>query len=102
MADRLGQVTIPASGKIQLAAGIPSTVNPNLSLQALLPQNNGTHNMRFGDTTVSSTRGIILYPSTSEFAPPSLQFPIAANTMLSDWWVQGTPGDVLDFIFIGG
>ena len=99
MADRLGQVTIPASGKIQLIAGIPATVNPNLSLQGIQPQNNGTHNMRFGDTSVSSTRGIIINPAGGS---DTIQPPIAPNTMLSDWWVQGTPGDVLDFIFIGG
>lgn len=98
MADRNGQVTIPSGGKIALASGIPSTVSPNQSLQCLQVQNNGNNNMRFGDGSVSQTKGIILYPSGSS----NLALAIAATSMISDWWVWGTPGDVLDFIFIGG
>lgn len=96
MADRLGQVTIPAGGKVQLQTGLPSTVYVNQYVQFLTVQNNGGNEMRFGDETVSATRGIKLTASGAS----SQSSPFIYSTMISDWWVQGTPGDVLDFLFI--
>lgn len=98
MADRLGQVTIPSGGKVQINTGLPTTVNPNQYMQVIQLQNNGSNNMRFGDSSVSSTRGIILQPSGSDTLSPVM----VANSMISDWWVWGTEGDILDYLYISG
>jgi hypothetical protein len=113
MANLLGQVTIPASGKVQLStgiqqpgvsvgAGVGGPQVGNIFCQTLQIQNNGSHVMRCGDVTVSATRGIALQPATS---PPgggsdNLSGFINYGTYLSDWWVAGTAGDVCDFLYI--
>ena len=111
MANLLGQVTIPAGGKVQLSTGIQQPGTPtgagvgapqigNLYVQQLIIQNNGSHNCRVGDVTVSSTRGILLAGSTPPGGSISNTTPINYATYLSDWWVSGTSGDVIDFLYI--
>jgi hypothetical protein len=98
MADRSGQVVIPPSGKIQISTGLPRTVAPDQFVQFLSVQNNGNNNMRLSDVSVSATRGIVLYPSGAGSQQVTSAF--IYSTMISDWWVQGTPGDTADYIFI--
>jgi len=108
MANLIGQVTIPSGGKVQLSTALsqPSNANAgatlaalpvgNIYVQQLIVQNNGTHNARLGDVTVSSTKGLLLFPTASA----NLGGFVAYGTYLSDWWVFGTATDVIDFLFI--
>lgn len=87
------QVTIPASGKAQV------WTNGIKPIQFLVFQNNAVDLCRVGDVNVSATRGISLAPASAgdsvPFAPP-----IEYGTDLSEWWIFGTSGDVIDVLFI--
>ena len=109
MANLLGQVTIPASGKVQLSTALQvPTGGPgnlvgmppigNIYFQQLQVQNNGTsgNNLRLGDWSVSATRGIIVFPTGSDNLGAFINY----GSYLSDWWVFGTAGDVIDFLYI--
>jgi hypothetical protein len=109
MAKLIGQVTIPASGKVQLGTDLnPQTGGPgNLAanivpsaiyVQQLQVQNNGVSatNMRLGDQSVTATRGILLFPSSSDNLGAFINY----GSYLNDWFVFGTPGDVVDYLFI--
>lgn len=107
MANLIGQCTIPVSGKVQLSAGIaqPGTaigagvgLPPvgNIYVQQLIVQNNGGNDMRLGDTTVTATRGLVLGSSGSINMGAFINY----GTFLSDWWVFGTAGDVVDFVYV--
>jgi hypothetical protein len=65
------------------------------AVQAIIFQNNATHIVRIGDVNVSATRGIALAPASAgdvgTFAPP-----IDYTTDLTEWWLFGTAGDVID------
>lgn len=110
MANLIGQVTIPASGKANLADGLPQptggkgiTVGASpvgvTYVQQLIIQNNSGAPVRIGDVTVSVSRGILL----TNAAPPNsanLGAFINYGTYLADWYVFGTAGDVVDFLYI--
>jgi hypothetical protein len=111
MANLIGQVTIPAGGKIQLSTGIGQITGGtgagqgyaqgNLYVQQLQVQNNGSHTMRLGDVTVSATRGLILAAgNTTPQAPDNIGGFVNYCSFLSDWWVFGTVGDVCDFLYV--
>ncbi|MDE2104228.1 MAG: hypothetical protein KGL39_43730, partial [Patescibacteria group bacterium] len=57
------------------------------------------HSIRYGDATVSSSKGILLSAGTPGGAG-SQSTPVNYGTYLSDWWIAGTPGDVIDVLFI--
>jgi hypothetical protein len=108
MANLIGQCTIPASGKVQLSTGIQQPtittgvgIGPfptgNLYVQQLIVQNNAAHSMRLGDVTVSSTKGIVLGIGAGSANAGGF---INYGSYLSDWWVAGTAGDVVDFLYI--
>jgi hypothetical protein len=109
MADIIGQVTIPASGFASLASGFPqkNTGGPgNLKarqsvghfvFQHLWVQNNNASgNIRLGDTTVTTTRGYLIAPSTQVPIGPLCSY----TTQLGDWYVAGTPGAIVDYIVV--
>jgi hypothetical protein len=52
--------------------------------------------MRLGDLSVSSTRGILLYPTGSATVAPQVQY----SGDLSEFYVNGTAGDVLDIMVL--
>src|ERR1035437_4729574 len=93
------QVTIPASGKVQLSAGLPSYAPPNIFVQYLTIQNNAGHSIRIGDTTVSATKGILLASGTPGGSLGINGF-MSYGSYVSDWWVFGTPADVIDVMYI--
>ena len=110
MANLLGQVTIPASGKVSLAeglqqpgvatgAGVGGPQIGNLYVQFLTIQNNSAGAIRYGDVTVSPTRGMALSAGTPGGAGTQ-STPINYATYLSDWYVAGAAGLVIDFLFI--
>lgn len=82
------QVTIGAS------ATQVSTVN--LYCRWVVFQNNAAASMRLGDSTVSSTKGILLAGGSpgGSFTTPKKNDPEAVN--LANWWVAGTQNQVLD------
>lgn len=110
MANLSIQVTIPVGGKVVASSGLPSSVPPNMLVQFLQFQNNSAHAIRYGDNTVSVTapaavnggtagKGMLL-PGGSPGGSGSQSTPVAYATMLSDWFVAGTAGDVIDILFI--
>ena len=68
---RLIQVTIAVTGTRQQISPNLNGVNQSNQVYAslLIIQNNGANNMRIGDNTVSSTKGIVLYPSGDQLQP---------------------------------
>jgi hypothetical protein len=105
MADMLLQVTIAATGvPQQISKSLPANNqqgnavfnNESIFFQQITFQNNGSNPMRLGDRSVSATRGIILGPSGSNTST----VPINYSTYLSDWWLEGTAGDVCDILYI--
>ena len=96
MANILGQVTIPSSGSVQISTGLANNESPMHFVQQIIFQNKGSNNMRLGDNSVSATRGIILLPTGSANFATGINY----GTFLSDWWIHGTPGDVLDFAYV--
>lgn len=90
------QLTITATNTPQRvipAAVVPDRIAP---FQQFVPQNNGSNDMRIGDSTVSSTRGIRLSPGGSLSAAPALSY----SGDLNEFWVNGTAGDVLDIMIL--
>lgn len=81
------QVTIGAS------ANTPVSKSGAVYCKWIEFQNNSADSMRIGDSSTSSTRGLLLQPGTSFMEPP-LQQPNVYN--LSNWYVAGTSSDVLD------
>ena len=117
MANLTLQVTIPASGVVNLATALPvlssgqtpMTVSGTMYVEFLQFQNNAAHPIRFGtDRNVSVTtpaavnggtagRGILL-AAGSPGGAGSVSTPVTYATMLQDWYVAGVPGDVIDIL----
>jgi hypothetical protein len=92
---RLLQVTL-GSGATQVIANQDTvTGGYNTYCSLLIIQNNATHNVRAGDNTVSSTKGILITPSGSLTA----NLFIVRGTLLSQWYLYGTQGDVIDILY---
>ena len=96
MSVHFTQVTIGAANTALSATRTPC--------YQVIVQNNQTHDMRVGDSTISSSKGILLSQSgdtgvgrigSVTFGP----FP-ALNIELSQIFVNGTQNDVVDVIFI--
>lgn len=91
---------------------VPAAMQTTLMVQWLTFQNNSAHAVRYGnDKTVSVTtpaavnggtagKGILLSPGSPGGAG-SQSTPITYGTSLRDWWIAGTPGDVIDVLTIG-
>ena len=82
------QVTIGSSTATQIIIGA------TYQCRWVMFQNNATHNMRIGDRTISSTKGMQLQPNAWFFIPASE--PPIPLTALDKWYVAGTQGDVID------
>lgn len=107
MANLIGQCTIPAGGKVQLStgiqqpgvsvgAGVGGPELGNIYVQQLIVQNNSAAAMRLGDVTVTATRGLVMGQSGSINMGAFINY----GTFLSDWWVFGTAGTVVDFLYV--
>ncbi|MFZ3343315.1 MAG: hypothetical protein WA213_20730 [Terriglobales bacterium] len=102
------QVTIPDAGVVNLQTAIfganPSFLESNAYVQWLVFQNNSAHPCRYGTSHLVSVTtpaavnggtaglGTLLLPGGAG----SQSTPITYSTMLSEWWIAGTPGDVID------
>lgn len=89
---RIFQVTMTGSAQ-ELASVLTQTMSVYCSV--LQMQNNGTHQMRIGDNTVTANRGQIIQASGGLYTAPCPP----RGTRLADWWVIGTSGDVLDVLY---
>ena len=79
-------------------AVVPDRIGP---FQLLLPQNNGSHNMRFGDSSISSTQGLLLYPSSATNPGITPIYPsLAYSGDLSEFWILGTQNDTYDILIL--
>ena len=112
------QVTIPASGIVNIAEGLPANTGSgpalfdpaNQFVQWLQFQNNAAHDIRYGGPNVSVTsppaanggtagNGILLSRGSPGGAG-SLSTPINYSTALRSWYIAGTEGDVIDVLAI--
>jgi hypothetical protein len=84
----IGQVTIGSSGVTQVSTS-------NIFCAFLIIQNNASHTCRVGDKTVSSSKGIQLFATGST----TMQMGVQRGTCLSDYWIQGTVADVIDYMY---
>jgi len=85
------QVTIGAS-----ATQISAT---HLYCSAWIIQNNATHNIRFGDSSVTTSKGTVLAsgsPGGSYTTGASMDGSQPVPDDLSQWYVAGTQNDVVD------
>jgi hypothetical protein len=88
--------TTLGSAATQLAP--PANATSQVLCRQVIIQNNATHTMRLGDSSVTSSKGIYLAvgPGGGSFnTGPSTVY----NSYLSDFWVVGTSGDTVDIFY---
>jgi hypothetical protein len=103
------QVTIPAGGVVNVQEAVfganPTNIERNVYMQWLTFQNNSAHPCRYGTSAkVSVTTPAAVNGGTAGFGillsngggSGSQSTPVTYSTMLSEWWIAGTPGDVID------
>lgn len=87
------QVTIAAG-----SAPTEITAIQNTWVQQLIIQNNATHDIRVGDDTVTTTKGIVVKAQGGSLnLSPNLDYTVN----LSQVYIAGTAGDIIDVLFIG-
>jgi hypothetical protein len=88
------QFTIPASGIIQL--DYPGNFRKaNSYYQQITIQNNNAGNLRIGDSSISATVGILLYP-TSSF---TITAPLS-HRAIQEIYVYGVVGSLVDVLLL--
>jgi hypothetical protein len=91
---QLLQITATATGTIPV---IPRTteIMPTVPFQWVTVQNNGSHNMRFGDSSTSATKGILITPGGSmTFGPAQHE-----GQNLNEWFAYIVNTDTCDIMF---
>jgi hypothetical protein len=83
---------------LQVTLGAAATeVSPvAIFVQTLVVQNNSGGDVRVGDSTVSVARGILASALGGSYNT-TLNFP--RGTILSQWYLAGTPGNVIDVLY---
>lgn len=69
----------------------------NTKAYQIVFQNNDAHDMRIGDSTVTSTKGIVLVAGGGA---GNSETRVLQDTDLSDWWVNGTADEKLDILYL--
>ena len=87
---RIGQITLTAAATPLIPAG-----NPNVYASVLSIQDNAGHDVRVGDNTVTASRGQAVTANGSIYTAPVPP----RGTLLNQWFVFGTNGDVIDFLY---
>jgi hypothetical protein len=98
------------SGSPSLPGGFTPWALGDIQVQWLQFQNNSAHNIRYGGPNVSVTapaavnggtagNGMLL-PGGQPGGSGSQSTPIAYTTNLSEWYLSGTAGDVIDVLFL--
>jgi hypothetical protein len=84
------------------ATNVPQCIVPsaslnngsNLQFQNLFPQNNGTNDMWFGDTSVAVLNGLKMPPGGG-FGDPIFSY---GKTYINQFYLSGTVGDVCNIM----
>jgi hypothetical protein len=102
------QITIPAAGVVNLQTALfgttPTALESNAYVEWLTFQNNSAHEIRYGTSPkVSVTTPAAVAGGTAGYgirltagSSGSQSTPVTYATMISEWWIAGTPGDVID------
>jgi hypothetical protein len=91
---QLLQLAPSATGTVPVAPR-SSELTPTLPFQWATFQNNGSNNMRIGDSSTSATKGILLFPSSAlTFGPAQHE-----GQNLNEWFVYIVSGDKCDICF---
>lgn len=89
----------PVTFQVTLGSGATQLSAAHLYCSAWIIQNNATHNMRFGDSTVTTSKGTVLAsgsPGGSYTTTASANGSQPNPDDLSQWYVAGTAADVVD------
>lgn len=99
---QLIQVTLLAGATPIVSPSATQTPTQNrISFQTLLIQNNSANVCRVGDSSVSATKGIALAAgSTTTQLPLAIVPPLEYSSDLSDYYLFGTAGNVIDILYI--
>jgi len=89
---------MPKLLQVTLGAGATQISATSILCREIVFQNNGaTNDMRVGDSTVSSTKGIKLLKASGSLTVG----PLTENSEdLRDWYVFGTAADVIDILYM--
>lgn len=89
----------PVTLQVTLGASATQISTTTLRCSAWIIQNNATHNIRFGDSTVTTSKGVVLAsgsPGGSYTTTGSMNGSQPVPDDLSQWYIAGTNGDVID------
>jgi hypothetical protein len=86
--------TTPRLIQVTLGTGATQIVVTSTYFNQMTIQNNATHNIRYGDSTVSSTKGILLTPGGAG----STGTVSGQQGDASQFYIAGTSGDVIDVL----
>ena len=89
----------PLTFQVTIGASATQLSTTNLYCSAWIIQNNAAHNFRFGDSTTTTSKGTVLAsgsPGGSYTTTASANGTQPAPDNLSQWYVAGTNGDVVD------
>jgi hypothetical protein len=96
---RIIQVTLTAvATPIIVQNATQNSTQLREAFQTLVIQNNSAAVCRVGDQTVSATKGIALAPTPS--LPLVITCPLEYSSDLSEWYLFGTPGNVIDVMYL--
>lgn len=90
------QVTI-GPGPTQISPGVPGQ---QIFCRQVMVQNNAANDCRIGGKRVTATMGIVLKAVSGGGGGSFNSGPVSIyNTYLSDLWLAGTQGDLIDVMF---
>ena len=81
-----------------LGSGATQISTANTFCRQIIIQNNAAHSMRVGDSTVTASKGIYLAAGPGGGSINSGPASPVYNSYISDFWVFGTSGDVVDVL----
>jgi hypothetical protein len=91
---QLLQIVASATGTIPIIART-TEIMPTVPFQWVTVQNNGSNNMRFGDASTSSTKGILIAAGGSlTFGPAQHE-----GQNLNEWYIYIANTDTCDIMF---
>lgn len=89
----------PLSIQVTLGSSATQITTTHVRCSEWMIQNNAAHNIRFGDSTVTSSKGIVLVsgtPGGSYTSTGSMNGSQPVLDDLSQWYISGTAADVID------
>lgn len=95
----LPAIASPDTFQVTIGAAATQISSTNLYCSSWTIQNNAAHSIRFGDSTVTSSKGLLLAagtPGGSFTSPASRNGSQPAPDNLSQWYIAGTQNDVID------